>query len=176
MLKVLVKSLFCSYSSLSLFLSLFLFLFFSLRVLGDLPLKRLINKSFIIKTLIINNLILQSVSPGSSAISSSSISSSKIFTSLTKYQTPTSNIVPIVTKPATTEKTSHNERSWLAVFAFFFARAIAKHLHAAVKFSKYLNSSPLYSQQFPVPEHVLPHTRQVLSVYETEKNCQSISK
>lgn len=35
---------------------------------------------------------------------------------------------------------------------------------AAVKFSKYLNASPLYSQQFPVPEHVLPHTRQVLSV------------
>lgn len=32
-----------------------------------------------------------------------------------------------------------------------------------MKFSKYLNDSPLYSQQFPVPEHVLPHTRQVLS-------------
>ena len=39
----------------------------------------------------------QSVSPGSSAMSFSSISSSKIFTSFTKYQTPTSNKVPIIT-------------------------------------------------------------------------------
>lgn len=40
---------------------------------------------------------------------------------------------------------------------------------AAVKFNKYLRDSPLYSQQFPVPEHVFPQTRQVLSVKDVNK-------
>lgn len=49
----------------------------------------------------------QSVSPGSSGMSFNSISSSKIFTSFTKYHTPTSNNVPIVTNAG--KKKYHND-------------------------------------------------------------------
>lgn len=81
-------------------------------------------------------------------MSFSSISSSKILTSFTKYQTPTSNNVPTVTKPKMMYR-EINERNSLEegrLLTFWEGNSIfygEQNLLAAVKFSRYRRVSPL---------------------------------